>query len=166
MEAWLLYLLVAPFPIALVWAMLSDLHRFEIPNAVPILLLAAFLVAHLAHGTELIVILRQLGIGAAALALGFALFAFGVVGGGDVKLVAAVLPWLAPSQLPSFLFWMAMVGGLLGLLILALRRAPLAPEIFGKLWLQRLRDGGKIPYGLAIGCAGLITFANIPLLAN
>jgi len=146
--------------------MLSDLRRFEIPNAIPILLLSAFLVASVAHGTEPVIVLRQCGIGAAALAVGFALFAFGVVGGGDVKLIATLLPWLAPGQIPAFLFWMAIAGGLVGLFIIALRHVPTIPEVFGKAWLEQLRDGGKIPYGLAIGCAGLITFGNIPLLAN
>ena len=166
MDSWLLYTVAAVYPLALAWAMLSDLRRFEIPNAVPILLLAGYLVASLVHGTDALVILRQCGIGAVALTIGFGLFALKIVGGGDVKLVAAIVPWLAPAQIPSFLFWMALVGGLIALVIVALRRVPALSATSGSEWFRQLRDGGKIPYGLAIGCAGLITFANIPILAN
>lgn len=166
MDNWWLYIAAAPFPLLLAWAMLSDLRRFEIPNAIPILLIAAYLVASVVHGTEPIVVLRQCGIGATALAVGFGLFALRILGGGDVKLIAAMAPWLAPIQIPSFLFWMAIVGGLIGLIIVLLRRAPALPGSFGDGWLRRLQERGKIPYGLAIGCAGLITFPNLPILSN
>lgn len=167
MDSWWLYLLTVPFPAALTWAMISDVRNFEIPNAIPILLASAYLVSSLALGTDLLIILRQCGIGGAALALGFVLFAFRIVGGGDVKLMAALVPWLAPAQIPSFLFWMAIAGGLIGLLLLALRHMPALPGTgIGDNWLRRISDAGKIPYGLAIGCAGLITFPNIPLLSN
>lgn len=166
MDHWLTYIFVAPFPASLLWAMLSDLRRFEIPNAIPILLVAAYLLASFVLDVDALVVLRQIGIAAAAVVVGFALFALGVVGGGDVKLVAAVLPWLAPLQIPQFLVIMALFGGLVGLVILGLRQLPPGTILLARPWLRRLRQEGKIPYGLAIGCAGLITFANIPLLSN
>ena len=125
MHEWLSWVLVAPFPLALVWAMITDLARFEIPNRIPLLLAGAYLVASLALGEDLLIILRQCGIGAAFLLVGMLLFWRGIMGGGDVKLLAACAPWLAPIQLPAFLFWMALIGGFLGLVALGVRRMPM-----------------------------------------
>jgi prepilin peptidase CpaA len=163
---WLSYALVAPLPLGLLWAMATDLHRFEIPNRIPIILAGAFLFASLASGQDLLIILRQCGIAAAFLLLGLLLFSRGIVGGGDVKLLAACVPWLAPGQLLPFLFWMAVFGGFIGLLAIAIRRLPAPYGLADNAWLSRFKASDKIPYGLAIGCAGLITLPRIPLLAN
>jgi prepilin peptidase CpaA len=166
LETWLRYALVAPFPLMLIWAMATDLHRFEIPNRIPVILAAGYLAASLSLGEELLIILRQCGIAAAFLLAGVVLFARGIMGGGDVKLLAATVPWLAPGQLLVFLFWMAMAGGFAGLLALGLRRAPASGRLAENAWFARFKAANKIPYGVAIGCAGLITLPNIPLLAN
>ena len=163
---WLAWALVAPFPLALVWAMTTDLARFEIPNRIPIFLGCTYLVASLSLGEDLLIILRQCGIGAAFLLVGMLLFWRGIMGGGDVKLLAACVPWLAPTQLPAFLFWMAMIGGILGLVALGVRRMPLPAKLAEHPWMKTFRGTDKIPYGLAIGCAGLITLPHLPLLAN
>lgn len=166
MRDWLVYLLVAPYPITLAWAMFSDLRRFEIPNTIPIVLALSYLPAGLFLGADYLTMLRQYGIGAAALGVGFVLFGLRVVGGGDVKLIAALLVWLAPLQIPLFLFWTALVGGLVGLLVVALRRLPALTGLFSERLQTKIRSADKIPYGVAIGCAGLITLPNIPLLSN
>ncbi|USI71940.1 A24 family peptidase [Sphingomonas morindae] len=90
----------------------------------------------------------QIGIAAAALLLFLAAFALGAMGGGDVKLIAALGLWLAPLDFMRMLIWMALAGGLLTVAMLVLhqlRRAPGRPEI---------------PYGLAIVAAALPIFAE------
>ena len=83
--------------------------------------------------------------GVAALVFGlFAIaFAFGAMGGGDVKLVAAIALWLPPASVIALLFIMSVAGGALTLAMLI--RHKLA------------RHGGKleIPYGVAIAFGGL-----------
>ena len=167
---WLGYVVVAPFPILLLWAMATDVSRFQIPNRIPIILFCAFPVATFSLGQDLsedlIIILQQCGIAAAFLFVGMLLFWRGFVGGGDVKLLSAVVPWLAPAQLPSYLFLMAVLGGILGLLALALRRLPVPARLSDNGWVKAFKESNKIPYGVAIGCAGLITLPNLPLLTN
>ena len=56
--------------------------------------------------------------------LGALLFAFGLFGGGDVKLVAAMALWTGFADLPRFLLIMGAAGGLLGLVLLLKRKRP------------------------------------------
>jgi prepilin peptidase CpaA len=70
------------------------------------------------------------------------------MGGGDVKLLAALGLWLPLTKMLILLEWMALGGGLLTLGMLMahrLRKAPGKPEI---------------PYGVAIVGAGLLVVAN------
>jgi prepilin peptidase CpaA len=160
-------IVAAPLPLLLAWAMVSDLMRLEIPNAIPIIVVIAFVVAAMVMGFEVVTILRQLAIGIGALVVGLGLFAARVVGGGDVKLLAGLLPWLAPDQLPAFFIWMALVGGLLAVVALLLRNRRLGPAWRRSRWFEELSKGQtKIPYGLAIGCAGLIALPGLPIFGN
>ena len=93
-------------------------------------------------------ILFQCGLAAALLVLFALLFAMGMMGGGDVKLLAALGLWLPLTKMLILLEWMALGGGVLtlGMLIAhRLREAPGKPEI---------------PYGVAIVGAGLLVVAN------
>lgn len=85
----------------------------------------------------------QIGI-AAAVFLAFALaFAMGAMGGGDVKLVAALALWLPPLAVVKLLIVMSIAGGVLTLVMLVRHRIGKAK---GRL---------QIPYGVAIAFAGL-----------
>ncbi len=95
-----------------------------------------------------IAILLQLALAAGVLLLFAACFAFGLMGGGDVKLLTALALWLPLAKMLLLLQWMALGGGVLTLgMLLAhrLRRAPGRPEI---------------PYGVAIVGAALLVMAN------
>ena len=110
------------------------------------------------------------GILGAGLAFGLALpfFSVGGLGGGDVKLLAAVGAFLGPAQLALALVVMAVVGGLMAVVAIARRRAYrrtllnlrtiLSTGLGGKrrgkgsLVLPTIRspDALTIPYGVAI----------------
>lgn len=84
-----------------------------------------------------------------ALFVAFAfLFALGAMGGGDVKLIAALALWMTPMQLPVMLMVMAVAGGLLTLAV-----------IFHHRWTRRLGKP-EIPYGIAISTGGLWVVLN------
>ena len=79
-------------------------------------------------------------------------FYAGLMGGGDVKLAAAIALWFPPGATVKFLMWMAVAGGVLTLGILAWHR-------IGR------RDGRpKIPYGVAIASGALFVLG--PILAQ
>ncbi|NUS99800.1 MAG: peptidase [Sphingomonas sp.] len=76
-------------------------------------------------------------------------FFAGMMGGGDVKLAAALALWFPPAATVKFLVWMAVAGGVLTLGILIWHRAS-------------QREGRpKIPYGVAIACGALFVLAPI-----
>lgn len=85
----------------------------------------------------------QLGLGVAAFAVFAAAFAFGWMGGGDVKLLAALALWLPLPELLKLIVVMSLGGGVLTLGYVAAQH------------LRKLKDSPEIPYGVAIAAAGL-----------
>ena len=91
----------------------------------------------------------QLAAGGVVFALLAGAFYAGMMGGGDVKLAAALALWFSPAGTIKFLVWMALAGGVLTLGILAWHRA-------------RGNEGRpKIPYGVAIASGALFVLAPI-----
>jgi prepilin peptidase CpaA len=85
----------------------------------------------------------QLAAGGIVFALLAGAFYAGMMGGGDVKLAAALALWFSPSGTIKFLVLMSLAGGVLTLGILAWHRA------------QRREGRPEIPYGVAIAFGGL-----------
>ncbi len=145
----------AVFLLALSDAAVSDVRSFRIPNRASVTLLAAFVVFALASGVGMDVALRH---GAACVLVfiaGAALFALGIWGGGDVKLLAAASLWTGFAGLPRLLAVMSVAGGLLAVSVLLLRRLPAANEGWLTLWQRRVTASGHVPYGVAIAAGGL-----------
>ena len=85
----------------------------------------------------------QLAAGAAVFTLLAGAFYAGMMGGGDVKLAAALALWFSPTGTVRFLVLMSLAGGVLTLVLVAWHRA-------------RKREGRpQIPYGVAIAFGGL-----------
>jgi len=145
------------FAVLLVVAAWQDLRTMRIADALSLAIIGLFVVwsaAGLAAGTTS---LSRTGIAvacAAALFLaGAAAFAAGALGGGDVKLLSASSLFAAPAYLADFLFVTAVVGGVLGLAILA--GAPIGPTGNRAQATMRERLRGGLPYGPAIAAGGL-----------
>jgi prepilin peptidase CpaA len=85
----------------------------------------------------------QLAMGAGVFVLLAAAFYAGVMGGGDVKLAAALALWFQPASIIKFLVLMSLAGGVLTLVVLAVHR-----------WKRR-EGRPEIPYGVAIAFGGL-----------
>jgi prepilin peptidase CpaA len=90
----------------------------------------------------------QLALAGIALLLFMGAFAIGAMGGGDVKLIAALGLWLMPLQFMQMIVWMSIGGGLLTAGMLA--------------WHKIKKNEGQleVPYGVAIAVA------TIPILAE
>jgi prepilin peptidase CpaA len=153
--AWLL-------PVLLLIAAAWDVWRLEIPNSLCALLALGFVAAALLAGLPWPLLLQQLLIGLAALVVCIGLFAFGLLGGGDGKLLAAMLPWYQPTALPFLLLVMALVGGGIALLLLLFRRFRLPAPLARQDWVARMhrRDAG-VPYAPAIAAAGLMVLGDL-----
>ncbi|MGE5504504.1 MAG: prepilin peptidase [Actinomycetota bacterium] len=139
------------FAAALVGAAASDLRAFRIPDRFALVLLAAFVPAAWAAGLPWATAFVHLGVALGIFAVSAGLFALGVWGGGDAKLLPAAALWIGLAALPRFLLVMAVAGGLLAVLLLVFRRLPLPAGS----WLGRTAATGHVPYGVAIAAAGL-----------
>jgi len=154
-----LYIVLLIFPFAMAFGAVMDLFTMTIPNKVSLALIAGFLICAALIQMPISQFGVHLAVGAAMLVIGFALFAFNVLGGGDAKLLAAASLWIGFEQLAEYMFYVAVLGGLLSIAILGYR------TVLPPLWLTRvnwaMRLHGKdcgIPYGIAIGGAGLLVF--------
>src|SRR5579885_3599784 len=114
-------LLLAVFPALLAVAAGWDVASFTIPNRVQLAIVAAFVGFALAAGMPAGDFGWHLLSAAIALAVSFALFALGYIGGGDAKLFAAVALWLGFADLGTFAVAASLFGGLLTLTVLTLR---------------------------------------------
>ena len=94
-------------------------------------------------------------------AVGAAAFAVGGLGGGDVKLLAAVSLFAGPPRLLDFLAITALMGGVLGLAILA--GAPIGRPAMAEGGSLRTRLRSGLPYGPAIAAGGLWLVASLGL---
>ncbi|MEO8547817.1 MAG: prepilin peptidase [Sphingomicrobium sp.] len=84
----------------------------------------------------------QIGVGAAVFALLAGAFYAGMMGGGDVKLAAALALWFSPASTLKFLVLMSIAGGLVTLAAIGIHR------FRGKVGRP------EIPYGVAIAFGG------------
>lgn len=134
-----------------------DLRSFRIPNFLPLAAVALFVVSapFLGAGAE---IWLRLAAAAAMLLAGFVLFAAGMMGGGDAKMLAAVALYVPNAAIGQALYSLAFTG-LAGLLLiwalrpLVLRLAP-AGVAEWEVWGRRRH----FPYGFAIAGALLLLF--------
>jgi prepilin peptidase CpaA len=97
--------------------------------------------------------------GALVLAVCFSFFAMGWIGGGDAKLAAATALWLGFAHLPQYLFVASIIGGVLTLALLGIRRFPLPQPLVRERWIARLHEPTTgVPYGIALAAAGLLVY--------
>lgn len=160
----LLTLIVALYAALLVVAAAGDVRALRIPNRIPLALVLLYPAFVLASPVP-VDWLGGVGVGAAALAGGFALFALGAFGGGDAKLLAAVALWAGPAAVLDAVLTTALVGGAIALVMATRARFGLALA-FDACGARALRDavlGPGVPYGVAIAAGGLVPLA--PLVA-
>ena len=152
------------FPALAIVAALRDAATMTIPNWISAALVLAFFPAALVVGLPAAAIGIAAALGFGALLAGMAMFALNWIGGGDAKLFAASALWLGLPGLAPFLAFTAMAGGLLAVSLLGARKAAPALPFRGPAWLDRLlRDGGDVPYGVAIAAGALAAFPESPL---
>ncbi|MFZ9396572.1 MAG: A24 family peptidase [Erythrobacter sp.] len=85
---------------------------------------------------------------AIALLVGMALFAGGIIGGGDAKFYTGMAAYFPLAMGLKLVMWVTLLGGALVLVWILQRRLRGIP-------LKRDGDHGKFPYGVAIAVGGL-----------
>ncbi len=142
-----------------VYAAASDISRLIIPNWLNISIALLAIPAAFAAELPLNLIIGHLIAGAVAFGIGYLLFGFYVIGGGDAKMLPAVALWIGPAPgAQVFMFYTAFAGALLCLTIL-LVRVTVPIERMPALVRAPFQDLKSVPYGVAIA-AGVFAAAG------
>jgi prepilin peptidase CpaA len=137
------------FFIGVAWAAVGDLRSFRIPNRL-VLLVVGFYPAYLLASPVPVDWLAGLMSAAIVFFVGFFAFSRGIIGGGDVKLMAAVALWAGPTMVVPVMLLIIVSGGILAVIFL-----------LHAMMQNRLRANGNtlsfsailsapVPYGIAI----------------
>ena len=142
------YILLVGLVALLLLAAAIDLRSRIIPNRLNALIAGMAVAWWVASGFGWEAILVQIGLATAILLVFAGFFCLGWMGGGDVKLLAALALWLPLEKMAGLLVWMAIGGGVLTLVMLIAHR------------LRRAEGRPEIPYGVAIVGAALLVLTN------
>jgi prepilin peptidase CpaA len=149
------------FPLGMAFAAANDLLTMTISNRLTLGLAAAFVVLAPLAGMDIQTFAMHWAAGGIVLAIAFACFAFGWIGGGDAKFAAAATLWLGWNNALEFIVLASVFGGVLTLAILAFRRSVVPAFIIRQPWVQRLHsDKAGVPYGVALAAAGLAVYPH------
>ena len=147
---------VCIFIYGMVQAFVGDLTTMTIKNSLVLFLIVAYGILAPSAGLPFEVILHSAFAAVLVLVGGFVLFLQGGIGAGDVKLAAAAALWLGVDQTFAFLVHTALFGGMLTVVLLAVRRIHLPGALEKVAWVRRLHDRQTgVPYGIALALAAL-----------
>lgn len=147
----------------MIWAAISDIRNYIISNRLCLcvaLLYPLYLLSlsnsPVSMGWE--GLLWSIGLATLAFMIGLGLFALNIMGGGDVKLIPLVILWAGPKYILSFLFIMAVAGGLISLVFLIKKYQKISKyrESSDNInFPMSQQNEEKIPYGVGIAVGGL-----------
>ncbi len=185
-ELHLAWLVIAAFAGIVAWAVINDILSYRIPNiacAALVLLYPAWLLAAWPAADPWLTIAAHVGVGMAALVVGFILFSLRAFGAGDAKLLAAVALWAGPAHILDLVLVTAIAGGILSLAVILGKRIIdgwtlqftalhlMITGVAGRLFARRpagesplparrgpanSRFERPIPYGIAIGAGAVV----------
>ena len=140
-------MLLAPILLAVGY---FDLRYMRIPNVLSIIAVALFAVSVLVATPDDLV--ARLLVAGAVFAIGFTGFCFRILGGGDVKILSALMLFIPLHDLIIFanVFSVSMMVGIIA--ILSVRRMPFASQTGWKA----ISASTRFPMGISIGFAGII----------
>ena len=144
-------------------AAIEDAVRLRISNLLSLAVLALGIVTAIMVGPRL-ALWENLAVFAAVLTIGTFLFSRGKMGGGDIKLFAAVGLWFDLEGAARLLLAVAIAGGLLALLVLGLRMVGWSEGMRDRVMV--LRSKGGIPYGIAIAAGAALAVMMAQNTAN
>ena len=142
-------LLLVLLALILVIAAVIDVRTFTISNrlnlAVALLAPAFWWSTGLSLWPEIAI---QVALAAGVFLLFAVAFYAGLMGGGDVKLAAALALWFPPAAMLTFVIYMSVAGGLLTLIVMIIHK------------LRKKQGKPEVPYGVAIAVGALALLAQ------
>ena len=139
----------------LIAAAITDIVWLRIPNWISAGVVQFVLAAAVTEPRSLAWWGSHLGAGGLVLLVGMGVFAWGKIGGGDVKLLTGVALWFGLAPLPSLLLMIGVVGGVVSIACFILRGTG-SGALLEYLGIRAvvLEKGQGVPYAVAIaaGC--------------
>ncbi len=159
-------LVIVLFVATLVYAANTDFRRLEISNMTSLFIALLFIPAAIMAEISFTNIVLHYAWAFGILAIGAAVFALGLMGGGDVKLLAAIAVWFEVSELSNLVMYIALLGGALSVIMLCAKKMPALARLLGSpVWLENNQDLQQpIPYGIAITGATIMLIGRLPVL--
>lgn len=151
---WIAFAAMVPLMVLTAW---WDLKHLKIPNKLVLGVLATFVITGL-WGLPLDTFAWRLLYGAIALAIGFGIFALGGIGGGDAKMLAALVPFTFPSDIGLVLILYAVLTLFL-MMVLRIAMQMARHNETGWLAVDQLHKPARervFPMGLIFGSTMLI----------
>jgi len=141
--------LCALLAVMLLWAAVVDIRTLTISNRLNLAIALLAPAFWWATGTDLWPDAAiRVGVAVGVFLLFALAFQVGAMGGGDVKLAAALALWFAPGDTLFLVVLMSLAGGVLTLVVLGVHRA------------RKAEGRPEVPYGVAIAFGGLWLLAQ------
>lgn len=137
----------------------TDFRTMKIPNLHSAIILAAFVAGFALSPESFGKWWSHLGAFALMFAVTFGMYAAGMIGSGDTKLGSVLALWLGIKGFVLYLFYMALAGGVLGVVSVVLRKKKLVKNPPEGSWIAQVQSGKSVvPYGIAISFGAWISF--------
>lgn len=158
-----LVLVTAVFAAPLLLAAYRDFDAMTIPNTVVLAMMAGFFLTLPLTWMGAGPFLEHLAVGGVFFVAGFALFAFGLIGGGDAKLMAAIALWFGYVDAVAFVLYTTIFGAAIAIALILSRR--FVPSMVKDTVMMRklLQGESHMPYGLALAAGALYVWPTSAL---
>lgn len=151
------------FAVPLLIAACTDFWTMKIPNKVSLAMMAGFILTLPLTWQGLPMLTEHLMVGSIFLLAGFAMFAFGWLGGGDAKLMAAIALWFGWADILSFVLYTTLFGAALGVFMLLGNMLVPVRLRTSELGMRMFQGGNDMPYGLALAAGALLVWPSSQL---
>jgi prepilin peptidase CpaA len=150
-------------PALVIVAALTDVSAYRIPNWLTGSMTILFFPMAFASGMPLDVFSWHLVTGFALFFAGYAIYAAGLWGGGDAKMMTAIGLWFGPDHIMSFLFFTAICGGIVAIVYAIWYHIVMSLSVHSSdanlSYIQRFNKlCPNLPYGLALAVGAIMAF--------
>jgi Flp pilus assembly protein protease CpaA len=93
------------------------------------------------------------------------MYCAGMIGSGDTKLGSVLAAWVGLKGMIVFLFYMTLLGGILGAASLWMKKKKPFPAMPAGSWIEKVQSGNSVvPYGIAISFGAWAAFFHTGFL--
>lgn len=146
--------LLATLGLLLAAAAVQDVYQLRISNLFPVAVFMLFPVYAIVKGADA-TIWQNGVVFLAVLALGILAFGAHVLGGGDVKLLAATALWFDIAGAAWLIGAIAILGAVIALAFIVFRRV-IPEQLLLRSGMVSLQRRGPIPYGIGIAGGAIV----------